>query len=307
VNATQTRGDRSPVPAAIAAVSALLAVTPWFILWRSLPSPIATHWSLNGLPNGTASPLTAFLILALPAVVAAALLAAPTSAQRPGLAFISGLMAVLSASTVIVNHHATTWRAAHLPIALVAVAIAAGAFAALAVRRVVPPGPPSAWMVGWRRRDEASNEQEAFVGHARARGLAIVTVACAGFGVVVLTVHRQPGVLFLLTSMVLFEFSVVTVVAGRQGVVVRAAAGWPRMRIPLDRIDHAETVHINPMQWGGWGYRGVRRATGRAAWVVRGGEGLRLLLKDGTQFAVTVDDAPEAVAVINRLLFHAPE
>ena len=40
----------------------------------------------------------------------------------------------------------------------------------------------------------------------------------------------------------------------------------------------------------------------RAAWVVRGGSGVRIELTDGAVFAVTVDNADEAAAVLNGLL-----
>ena len=56
--------------------------------------------------------------------------------------------------------------------------------------------------------------------------------------------------------------------------------GLPRIRIAVDRIAHAETMTVQPMANGGWGYRGSLTALGRAAVVIRGGEGLRLALRD---------------------------
>jgi hypothetical protein len=60
------------------------------------------------------------------------------------------------------------------------------------------------------------------------------------------------------------------------------------------------------MEWGGWGYRGSRRAFGRSAVVLRGGGAIRLLLTDGTKFAVTVDDAAAGAGLLTDLLAGAP-
>ncbi|MGO9672471.1 MAG: hypothetical protein ACLPS1_28540, partial [Streptosporangiaceae bacterium] len=75
---------------------------------------------------------------------------------------------------------------------------------------------------------------------------------------------------------------------------------------PLPRITAAERIDLKPMQWGGWGYRGSRTAFGRAAVVLRGGDAIRLRLTDGSEFAVTVDDAATGAALLTDLLSGAP-
>ncbi|MFI6439276.1 hypothetical protein [Streptomyces sp. NPDC050759] len=77
--------------------------------------------------------------------------------------------------------------------------------------------------------------------------------------------------------------------------------GVPRRRIPLAHVAGAEfTPHVNPRQWGGWGYR-WRPEKGTAV-VVRRGEGVVLQLWDGHTFTITVDDAESAVRVIRDRL-----
>jgi hypothetical protein len=95
----------------------------------------------------------------------------------------------------------------------------------------------------------------------------------------------------------------VRVSVGTNGVRVRPGIlPLALVRLPLDRIQSAQAIDVRPMQWGGWGYRGSLRFATRAAWVVRGGPGLRVDLRDGSTFVVTVDDADHAAAALNALL-----
>jgi hypothetical protein len=66
--------------------------------------------------------------------------------------------------------------------------------------------------------------------------------------------------------------------------------GWPRRVIALSEIVDASAIVVEPMQWGGWGYRWIPWARASAA-VIRRGPGIALTLRDGRQFAVTVEDA----------------
>jgi hypothetical protein len=74
------------------------------------------------------------------------------------------------------------------------------------------------------------------------------------------------------------------------------------MNIDLGRIAQATTTDVVPMQWGGWGYRGSLRLFGKAAIILRGGEGLRLDLVDGKKLLVALDGAEQAAGVVNDLL-----
>jgi hypothetical protein len=88
---------------------------------------------------------------------------------------------------------------------------------------------------------------------------------------------------------------VVTVDKGE--LLVRYAAPLAfRHRINRRDIETAEVVDVRPVRWGGWGYRGSRLLFGRAALVIRGGPGLRVVTKKGKAFTVTVDD-PEGALV----------
>jgi hypothetical protein len=79
----------------------------------------------------------------------------------------------------------------------------------------------------------------------------------------------------------------------------------PSVHIALEDIDQVTALDVRPLRWGGWGYRGSLRLFRRAAWIVRAGPGLRLDLRDGRRFVVTVDEALAGAAALGaRLLPH---
>ena len=79
-------------------------------------------------------------------------------------------------------------------------------------------------------------------------------------------------------------------VTDTQFVVAFGPVGRPRRTIALTDVRRADAVRIEPMEWGGLGYRWIPGAKASAA-VIRTGPGIVLSLADGRRFAVTVDDA----------------
>jgi hypothetical protein len=310
------------------AATALVATLPWLVAWSDLPDPVATHWGLTGDPDGHAPAAVALVLLVVPALAAAVVLAAVAVHTRrdrgkrpvpagPALAGVlaaglGALFAVLSLAVVIANAGATSWHEAELPLAWalasVAAMIAAGWAAAVAlgpIRLGAPAAPdfPGGTGEGSARLALRPGERAGWVGagHARwplitAAALAVATVAAA-----VVTAFWIAAVCALAGLSVLLV-GAVHVTAGVQGVRVSSPAGWPRVSLPLDQIKAARAIVLRPVDWGGWGYRGSLRLAGRAAWVVRRGEALELRLTNSRAFAVTVDGAADAAAVVNALL-----
>ena len=109
-----------------------------------------------------------------------------------------------------------------------------------------------------------------------------------------------PAALLLLVYLAFGWIKVTVDVRGlqiRYGVLPR-----PVTSVPLDDIRRAERVDLAPFEWGGWGYRGSRKVFSRAAVVLRGGDAIKLQLTDGSEFAVTVDDAATGAALLSDLL-----
>lgn len=149
---------------------------------------------------------------------------------------------------------------------------------------------------------------DTWVGTARGRGMEAVGLGIAAAGVVALLTETRA------VSPVLVVVGLVVRLAGRVRVTVDGTgltadpgrARWPRVHVPLDDIDAVTSLHVNPWRWGGWGYRGSLTVFRRAAWVVRAGPGIRLDLRDGRRFVVTVDGAPEGAARLGSMLTPRP-
>jgi hypothetical protein len=78
---------------------------------------------------------------------------------------------------------------------------------------------------------------------------------------------------------------------------------WPVQRVTLDRVRRVQAIDLQPIEWGGWGYRGSLRLRKKAAVVLRKGPALRLELdEDFVELAITVDDPAGAVAAITAVL-----
>jgi len=116
----------------------------------------------------------------------------------------------------------------------------------------------------------------------------------------------DPGVT-VISSAVVLAF-VVLLMAAMSRVRVTADGRGLRVRSPLlpfivksirlSQITHVRSEAVNPGSWGGWGYRVM---PGRSAVVLRAGEAAVLTLKNGKEFAVTVDDSMTLASVLGGL------
>ena len=75
--------------------------------------------------------------------------------------------------------------------------------------------------------------------------------------------------------------------------------GIPRGTIALSEIESAEVININPMEFGGWGYRITGNTTGL---IVRGGPGIRLNRASGRAVVISLAEPDEAVETLRQLL-----
>ena len=127
--------------------------------------------------------------------------------------------------------------------------------------------------------------------------------------IVVAALAATPDTFLLEVVPVIVLLALLTIIGFRvrvddSGVVARAFTGFPRFRVPLAEIDYAAVVSVNPVgDFGGWGFRwGAGRRFGL---VLRGGEALQVVRKNGSAFVVTVDDAAGAASLLNALVGRA--
>jgi hypothetical protein len=284
-----------------------------------LPDPIASHWALDGRPDGSADPTVLWLVVTGVWVALWALLV--VRSRRGGalpeavpVLALGGFLAALMAITVGANDGAASWQqAGEVGIVEVLLAVAAGLLLGwIAVvldrgrRGEEPAVEPGAATIGL-----GAGEHAVWVGHASSPGMALAgSLAALGLAAGGLFADGAAGWILVGSAVVVglavTWVSTVRVTASERGLrIAFGPLGVPSKHMPLERIERAEATEIEPLRWGGWGYRWA--GPGRSAVVVRRGPGLVLDLRGGGRFAVTVDEPAPAAGLLNDLRRrHAP-
>ncbi len=295
----------------VPALATLATVALPLLAWSELPDPVAIHWGLDGRPDGSA-PLIVDVVLmgVLTGLVALmpliAVLRGDRATARTMLALAHGMgvfLAVLRWRTVELNRGIDVWTdAGSLTLLDVAGLLAVSApFALLGwwlgglhpepprlVREVVPQVLPPDGQLVWVGHQGWGFMRWLGPGLVAAGGLA-TTVRVAAETLIL-------GGTLVLVGVLLWGATSITVATGPAGLRVRfGPLGWPAIRVLLDAIEGIEVEDVEPMAYGGWGYRvlpGVR------AVVIRRGVGIRVRRRDRPDLIVTVDDASTAAGVL---------
>jgi len=312
------------LPAAL--LAAVVAVPA--ALWSRLPERVADHWTLTGTANGTMPRLAAFALLGVLAVVGTGLVwlgwtavrhGAGNGTSRRGRAAAAGsaagavaiglfMMAVSTASVVqvaVANLGGDGLRSASVsagsPIGIVGGPALLAAFAGYVLRRygglgAADDGAPRS-SLGLR-----AGERAVWTGRARARWAWPAAALLVAAGALVAAVAAQWGTAapLLAAGVLTLGFTAVRVTVAARGVTVGyGPLGLRLTRIPLRRIAFAEAVErekaILPIT-------GSLLRFGDVSVVLRSGPALRLTLRDGKAFLVTVDDAATGAALLNDLI-----
>ncbi len=300
-------------------LAVLLACTAVTIVllrrWRAdLPSPLATHFDGSGRANGFMS-WTGNLIATLGFTVGFPLVLLATFAlvgrgqlRRFGATLSSGLavfITVLSLSGVHAQRGLTDAHQARLPGVGLALAVAAGFAAAGLTFWLAPPSPGGPRPASSElphlplRRDERA----VWTSHDASP---IVLVAAGALvilagGIYLLTHELVGSGITLAAAAVVASLTGVRVRVDQEGLTWRM--GVFHRRIPLSHITSARAVKVDPMKYGGWGYR--LSGNGQAI-VTRRGPGLRITRSGASDLTITVPDAQTGAALLNTLLDRAP-
>lgn len=300
----------------VAVIAALLVGAA--AVWSSLPPRLATHWAPSGTANGstTRGVLLAEILVAV-GLGALALLAAAAGGGRvhrvtPYVGALGAFVMIQLAGIGVVmarqNRNAVSWHAVVGPRVVVAMAptligLIAGGLAAWALARVAPilsPSPP----IATQSFTLPEGARAAWVGHCTNRLLLLpaVFVVFAGIAIWLLGGLPAVGLPFAAVGLLTVALASVTVMVDRRGLQVRyGALPWPVTRVPMEDIEAVAAIDVRPSKWGGWGYRGSLRLARKAAVVLRAGPGIRVDLRRGAVFVVTVDDAATGAAVLDTL------
>ncbi|MEU1468361.1 DUF1648 domain-containing protein [Streptomyces sp. NPDC005761] len=317
--------------AALAALPFLLALAVDLILFATrrdrLPAQLASHFVGDGRADDFAG-RTAYVVVTTALLVGVGALWAlmATGGAFHGRAYqraiacgyaAAGFLGYLMAVVLLVNVDAAedaqgraqgvSFPMWHLAAAAGVAVLAFGLGLLLAALLPVPQEPPVDGLSAGR--PSAGGERIALsagevAGWARSAGnrwlLPVAALTCVGGIALLFTVGWIAAVPALVVGALLVSFARPYVAVDRRGITVSGMLPWPRVRVPLDRIETAASRDISPLaEYGGWGYR-IR--PGRTGIMIRSGEGIVARLADGRDFAVTVDDSVTAAALLNTLI-----
>jgi Domain of unknown function (DUF1648) len=267
--------------------------------WQRYPDPIAVHWGLSGDPNGSL-PLWLYAVGMIGGMGLAWLgliggtRGGPDAPVTAVVYFILGLLAAVNGQILYDNVDVADWHdAANLyPLTVMGV-LAIGIVAGLL-----------GWLLAGGRGsvgedqplDAVTTALTAWTG--RASNLWIAAIATIPV-VLVFVVPAIWAALLIVIAILLVVSAFVRVDAGESGVKVSLGpVRLPRRRYPIRSITGAGAVEITPLAYGGWGWRIL---PGRRAYIIRGGQAIRIERPNGVAIVVTVDDAQTGAAVIDAL------
>ncbi|MDQ1128241.1 hypothetical protein [Microbacterium sp. SORGH_AS_0888] len=286
------------------------------LLWRdAMPEQVATHWSDLGAADGSAPTRVVFLMtLAVAGAVAIAgtvTVAVPCLRRRAtrAILFWLGVPAGLAAACWLIpawlTLRAGSPEGAVLGIWIIPLVVCVLAGAAPYAIAPPPGGADAALVPGMPL---APGEVGAWSRTVTANVFVYATIALlviAGIVYVPLLLSSRlgavwPGLVVLVTvSLVTAAFMRLRVTVDWRGLrIISVPLGIPLMRIPLNRVRHAEAAHLRPGEWGGWGYRIM---PGRSALILRGGPGLIVTRTNDRLFAITLADPEIPAGLLNTL------
>ncbi len=293
-------------------VVAVLATAALPLLVGSrLPDPVAIHWGLDGRPDGSAPALLDAVLLAV--LTALVTLLPAVAAARGGRATARTMLMLSHGMGVFLlqlrwltlerNLDVTVWTEAgslslvDLLLALL-VALPFGALGWWLGGRH-PELPPSIRRI--TRQELPSDGALLWVGRQGWPVARVIGPLLVAAGALVTGVRTAPETLVLggtlvLVGLLLWWGTSITVATGPAGLRVRfGPLGWPVIRVPLAAVEHVAVEDVEPLAYGGWGYRIV---PGVRAVVIRRGVALRVQRAGRPDLLVTVDDAATAAGVL---------
>lgn len=308
------------MPLSLSAAGVLIMAS-WL---KELPSPVATHWGVNGV-DGTGS---AILFMLLPlgfailfsCVCSSSLLAISTASGRPtsnqkllaaANSAIAALLTVGAASSLATQRGLESAQSAPAPgwwpLIAAGAGLALGAivwFALPAADRLVPHE------IAVIELKQSETEQLFWAGTASPSKAVLtslgvmVALLSIGAGVAALTGAETAVALLLLVLLLVACLGALVrfrVSAGPQGLSAVSVAGWPALRVGLDELAEVRLIEVNPMaDFGGWG---VRWAPGRRMGIIlQAGPAIEVTRRSGSALVITVDDAETAVAVLRAAM-----
>ena len=286
------------------------AVLPLLVGSR-LPDPVAIHWGLDGRPDGSAPALLDAVLLAV--LTALVTLLPAVAAARGGRATARTMLMLSHGMGVFLLQLRWLTLERNLDVAVWTEAGSLSLLDLLLALLVALPFGALGWWLGGRhpeplpsirrivRQELPSDGALVWVGRqgwpvARVAGPLLVAAGALVTGVRTAPETLVLGGTLVLVGLLLWWGTSITVATGPAGLKVRfGPLGWPVIRVPLAAVEHVAVEDVEPLAYGGWGYRIV---PGVRAVVIRRGVALRVQRAGRPDLLVTVDDAATAAGVL---------
>ncbi|HLS15553.1 MAG TPA: DUF1648 domain-containing protein [Beutenbergiaceae bacterium] len=319
--------DRSPLPhrgralvlGVVLPLIMLAGATALFLLWQDrMPQEVVLHWGTSG-PTRFGSPtehllgvlIIAGLTLLITGVLSLAL-GRSAMARRMTVGTSAGIAAFYAGLLLATGYaHLDATDPSQVPapgdgLALAAVAaLAIGAAAAMAAgadpdqpaQRAVPADAarlelPADAAAVWIKQTQYTTRWIPVT--------IVVATVVPGVVLALVTDAWWLASLFALIALSLVAFGSFQIRVDASGLTARGVVGWPRQHVPLNEVERADVVHIDPFgEFGGWGLR--TSVDGRTGVVTRKGEAIQVQRTGGRTFVATVDDAERGAALLNTL------
>lgn len=296
--------------------SAIVLLT-WFA-WRDrLPAELPTHWSGDG-PADSSTAAEAFWAAILTVTVLAALAGSVVTLARisgrwarRAIAASFGAAAAFAASMWIGSSVPALGVTDPLTVHLgpwILLALFSPAYGLVQLGTLPPGEEPRVTDVRSEQiapLEVGPGQTVAWSHTVTSRLFVTVTALMVALTVVIgFTVFRAVGgvtltitlLVMILSTLLVAAFCGFRVTVDWRGLRVTSMLfGFPLKRIAPEQIDRVDTAVIDPMQWGGWGYRIM---PGSSAIVLRRGPGLIVTQTDSRQFAITLDLPEEPAGVL---------
>jgi hypothetical protein len=281
----------------------VVSLLPLALGWARLPDPVATHWGVDGDPDGrmalVAVPWLAvgLIAVALSTTSLFRVEGTPSAEAFAMVGVMGGLGTALMGLLVYLNWDASAWdEAGHFDLWH-----GGGPRRRLCGRACrFHPGSQTpngaTGPAGRRPRHRGRPGGTGVLGGPDLVRWPLILLGGAMLAVILLPEWGlwSGGLLGLLA----LAFMRVEANVNNDGLTVRLG-GIPVRRIPVAKISSARAIDLEPAQWGGWGWRA---APNGSAIVLRRGDALELTFRGGRRFAVTVDDAATGAALLNGLV-----
>lgn len=301
------------------AASALIALGPaaagavFFPSRSRLPDPLPVHWNVSGAVDGTAAQttlgwgvLTVATVLAVAAIIVIYLASPPVAGRffAAALAFGTWIISGVGVSTVALSIDATAAEEVRLPWWVLIAIVVIPAVLAVATGLILPgkpdagPGLPLGSDLHF-----APGETVVWVDHVTSTWARWAAGAAALVAVAMIFVEPIVALPLGIVAIVGALLSEVTVRIDGAGMhTLWGPMGWPRTVVSLGDIESVRAELIEPVQWGGWGYRVSKRGV---AVVIRRGPGMVVSRRRRSDYAVTVPRAEEGARVLAALIARA--